>query len=313
MSWVALARPRMLPMLWLAVFFGFMLSHWEDGAPLHGVGRLALALGAWTLLHAGTMWLNAHRDQDTGPVAFGTAVAVPENADRVGILALGGCVLLAGLDGRALGAVALAAALLSLAYSHPGAAWKAHPIGGPAVNMLGYGLLTPLAGLVVAGAGIGPRTLWVLGVLVLAMGGLAFAAQAFQGEEDRARGDRTLVATHGPRAAVLAARALLDAAALMALVGAAWGWFPLACLVGLPVMVAVDRFLVRWARHPDGGGPGHARRLVRMLVGMLLVMVVGAIGAHVSGLVAGAPPAGRNTRVVPEMWGRLPARGTLSP
>ncbi len=80
-----------------------------------------------------------------------------------------------------------------------------------------------------------------------------------------------------------------------------------------PVMGAVDRFLVRWARHPDGGGPGHARRLVRMLVGMLLVMVVGAIGAHVSGLVAGAPPAGRNTRVVPEMWGRLPARGTLSP
>lgn len=303
-DWLALARPRMLPLLWLAVFFGYMLAHWEDGAALRGLERFGVVLAAWTLLHLGTMWLNAWRDQDAGPVAFGEAAQVPRGAAAAAGLALVACVGVAATAGPWIGASAAGAVGLSVAYSHPRTAWKGHPVAGPAVNMLGYGVLTPFAGLVAGGGGVGPRTLWVGGVLVLAMGGLSFAAQAFQQDEDRARGDRTLVATHGPQAAVRAARLMLDGAAVLALLGAALGWFPAACLVGLPLMALADRHLARWSRLPDGGGPQHARRLVQVLVLMLFVMVGGAIAAHVRGLVQGQPPAGQNTRVVPEHWVR---------
>ena len=146
------------------------------------------------------------------------------------------------------------------------------------------------------------RTVWVLGVTCLAMGGLSFAAQAFQQEEDQARGDRTLVATHGPWAAVTAARVFIGLANTLALVGSLLGWFPLACLVALPVALHVERYLARWAQVPGGGTPAHASGLLRRLLVLLGITVVAAIVEHIYDLFQGELPAGLNTRVVPEVW-----------
>ena len=300
--WLTLARPRMLPLLWMAVFFGFMLGHWEAGVHFRGGPAFAVGMLAWTFLHLGTMWLNAARDQDEGPVMFGATAAVPPHATAVGYAALALCVLLALSQGPVIGGCAGAAALLSVLYSHPAIALKAHPLGGPAINMLGYGLLTPVAGLAAARGGVSARTLWVLAVTMLAMGSLTFAAQAFQQEEDRARGDRTLVATHGPRAAVTAARICIGLANALAFGGALLGWFPLACLVSLPLALHVDRYLARWAQVPGGGTPAHATGLLRRLLFLLGLTVTAAIVEHVYDLLQGELPAGLNTTVVPEVW-----------
>ncbi len=298
----------MLPLLWVTLGVGFMLGHWEAGIDLRGLRALGWALLAWTALHFGTMWLNAARDQDEGPVAFGQAVPVPDNAALVGILALVLCGMLALPGGPVLAGCAAAAALLSLAYSHPKIALKAHPVGGPVINMLGYGLLTPLAGMAAGGAGVSPRTVLVLMVMALGMGGLSFAAQAFQADEDRGRGDRTLVATHGPAATLSAARWLLNGAAVLALAGALAGWFPLACLVGVPLFIGIDRYMRQWAAAAGGGTPAHARRLVRRLLVLIGVLVVAAVVEHGWGLFHDQPPAGQNTRVVPEPWFVLPTK-----
>lgn len=297
-----LARPRMLPLVWMAVFFGYMLGHWEAGVHFRGGAALASCLVSWTALHVGTMWLNAARDQDDGPVAFGESARVPAPTAHLGYLALLLCLVAALPAGRVIFGCALGTVGLSILYSHPATAWKGHPVGGPLVNVVGYGILTPLAGLAAARGGVGARTLGVFGAMVLAMAGLYFAAQAFQAEEDRARGDRTLVATHGPRAVLRAARLSIGAASVLALLGAVVGWFPLACLVALPLAVRVDRHLVRWRELPGGGTPTQARRLVRLQLELLGVLVTAAVAEHIYDLLHGELPAGLNTRVVPEPW-----------
>lgn len=300
--WLTLARPRMLPLLWMAVFFGFMLGHWEAGVHFRGGIAFAVVILAWTFLHLGTMWLNAARDRDEGPVMFGETAAVPSTAPAMGFAALAACVLIACSQGAIIGGSAAAAVLLSILYSHPRVALKAHPLGGPAINMLGYGLLTPVAGLAAAHGGVSVRTLGVLGVTMLAMGSLSFAAQAFQQEEDKARGDRTLVVTHGPWATITAARIFIGLANGLALLGSLLGWFPLACLVALPLAVHVDRYLARWARVLGGGTPAHASGLIKRLLVLLGVTVVAAITEHIWDLLHGELPAGLNTPVVPQVW-----------
>ena len=292
----------MLPLVWLALLFGYMVGHWEAGIDLQGIDRLAVAVVAWTALHAGTLWLNAARDRDEGPVLFGRSVRVPPGIVPAGYIALLVCVGFSLIVGGYMTAFALLAVLLSVGYSHPAVAWKGHPIGGPAVNMLGYGVLTPLAGLVAAMGGVGLRTLVFLLITLLAMGALTFAAQAFQQDEDRARGDRTLVATHGPRGAILGTRILLGSALVLTFAGCVWGLFPRICLVGMPWAWESDRYLGRWANEPNGGTPAHARGLIRRMLVLMVVLVVAAVSDYVWGQLHGTMPAGMSTAVVPSPW-----------
>ena len=297
-----LARPRMLPLVWMAVFFGFMLGHWEAGVHFRGGLHLALVMLSWTALHVGTMWLNSARDRDTGPVAFGESVAVPPHTARFAYFALLITLLASVLGGPIIAACGLLTVVLSVLYSHPTSAWKGHPIGGPFVNIVGYGILTPLAGLTAALGGVSPRTIAVFTMMALAMAGLYFAAQAFQADEDRARGDRTLVATHGPAVVLRTTRILFGTAVALALAGMAIGWFPLPCLIALPFVWRVDRHLVAWSRTPGGGSPHHAKVLVQRLVVLLAVLVTAAVTEHIYDLLQGELPAGLNTRRVPEPW-----------
>lgn len=300
-AWVALARPAMLPWLGCALFLGTGFAHWEHGLHLQPpvVWALGWVAAAWTALHVGTMWLNAARDRDDGPVLFGRAAPVPEGLSWGGAAALVLCVALAVPAGAGIAGCALLAVILSVLYSHPATAWKAHPLGGPVVNMVGYGVLTPLAGHLVV-APVMPRGVLVLVASALGMGGLSFAAQAFQGDEDAARGDRTLVVTHGPRVAVLAARGLVLAAAGLALGAAAAGWLPRALLLGLPGVWWVDRGFARWAARAETAGPEAAQsQLLRLLWVVVGLVVLATIDYVVGQVVWGRPPAGLGTVVVP--------------
>jgi 4-hydroxybenzoate polyprenyltransferase len=257
-------------------------------------GLLLVVLG-WAGLQTGTMWLNAALDRDRGEVLFGRPVLVPG-----GVVAWGLAALLAGVGSCFLanpfaGTLALVCSGLSVAYSHPALAWKAHPLGGPAVNGVGYGLLSPLAGWTVVEVAADLRS-----VLVWLLGGLGtlgcyFAAQAFQREEDAARGYRTLVVTHGPAGALTAARVCLGIGFLGGTLLSGLGWLPRLCLIALPVGLWVDRWLRLGVRQPRGGGERWARGLAgRLLVGAALG-IGAALADYCVDLAGDGPVAGLAT------------------
>ena len=308
-----LIRPRMLPLMWMAVFFGFMVAHWEAGEHLRGLSPLLYTLAAWTFGHIGTMWLNAARDQDQGPVAFGQTAKVPPHTATLGLAALGMTILVAIPAGPVITTCALGLSVLSVLYSHPRTAWKGHPIGGPFINILGYGVITPLAGLVAGHGMVSARTVWLFAIMGLSMAGLYFAAQAFQQDEDRSRKDRTLVATHGPATVLRVTRACFGIAGALALVGTVAGWFPRGCLVALPLAWWVDRHLVRWQAQPDGGSPADTRTLLSRLMLLLGVLVLAAVTEHIGDMLRGERPAGRNTALVPAAWFGLEPTGVVLP
>jgi 4-hydroxybenzoate polyprenyltransferase len=297
-----LARPAMLPWLLLLVGAGFGFGHWDHALDLQGRGEvldLLAVLGAWTLLHIGTMWRNAARDRDEGPVLFGVAAPPPAGLARAADLAL----LLAvgvALLAPPVATVSLAVcAALAVLYSHPRTAWKAHPVLGPAVNVIGYGLLTPLAGWAAAAVAPTPRLPLVLVCTAAAMAALTFVAQVFQGEEDGARGDRTLVVTHGPATCIRVARAGFALAGGLVFAQAAAGWLPRVLLLAVPVGLALSAQLGRWSRAPLVGGPAQARLTFRWLVALGLALVGLALADFLHASWVGGPVSGLATAVVP--------------
>ena len=301
---VTLARPRLLPFVLLLPVVGFGFAHWSTAAPLQpgeasALGRVA---AAWALLHAGTMWLNAARDRDHGEVLYGTAVEVPRGTAAIGLLALGGTLLLAAPGPPAVVVAAVGCVALSVAYSSPRGAWKAHPVGGPVVNGVGYGLLSPLAGWACAATPADARAVaaWLLGAAGIL--GVYFAAQAFQAEEDRARGDRTLVAVHGPGAALLAARVGIGAAFVGGVTLVVAGWFPPPLVLLVVVGWQIDRYLRAWASLPGGGDEAWARGLARRLGWGALVGVLLVFADYAADSLRGGPVAGLSARAPWWSW-----------
>jgi len=226
------ARPAMLPLLLLLPVLGYGWAHWEARLAWRHEARLWLVLAAWTSLHAGTMWLNAMLDQDEDAVLFGHPAPLSTAARPLAIAALAVSVTLAAAADLLASGAALGCAVLAGLYSHPATAWKGHPLAGPLVNAVGYGLLSPLAGWAVVDVPATATTLAVWPLLAVGLLAPTFAAQAFQADADAARGYRTLVVTHGPAATLRAARAAL----LLAL---CWG-------SGLALLSVVPR-LTLWA------------------------------------------------------------------
>lgn len=296
----ALVRPPMIPLVAALPLLGLYLAHWDRALRLVPADARVLAvMAAWVALHAGTLWLNAALDRDEAEVLYGRPAAVPEGASAAGYGALGLAVVLASVGGLLPGLAGLAAALLAVGYSHPAVAWKGHAVLGPAVNVVGYGLLSPLAGWWVAGVGPSPRSAAVLALVSPAMLGLYFAAQAFQGPEDAARGYRTLVVTHGPRACLGAARALigLTFAGLVALTVA--GWIPWPAALVAPAAWVVDRHLARWMAVDGGGSAAWARGLLTRSLGAFLLFLGLVLGHYGWSVAAGGATAGLAT---PRGW-----------
>jgi 1,4-dihydroxy-2-naphthoate octaprenyltransferase len=297
-SWRAhleLARPKLLPFVLALCVLGYAWAHWDRAMVLTGAVDIPWVLAAWTLLHAGTLWLNAALDRDEGEVLFGRAVAVPPNIARTGYLALLLSVPLAAWADPVSGVACALCVALAIAYSHPALAWKGHPLGGPLVNVVGYGLLSPLAGWAVVDQAPNPRTVMVWLLCSVAILGTYLSAQAFQQEEDLRRGQRTLVATHGPRVVLQAARACIGLALLGGMLLAVLGWLPRICLFGIVGWWWVDRHLAAWAREPGGGTAAWARGFaVRMLLCALLGIGL-ALVQYTSDSLARRPVAGLGT------------------
>lgn len=269
-----LARPRGILLFAFLPVIGFTFAFWDHSCwvpELRAVRPLLELILLWSMLHSATMWLNAALDRDEGAVLFGRSTKVPPGIEKYGYGLLVITVALAfAIDLGVALCISLCAAL-SVLYSHPRTAWKGHPFFGPFTNGLGYGVLSPLGGFLYAHVPPSPRGATVLVVSVVFIMTAYFAAQAFQHEEDSARGYRTLVATHGPRTTLRVTRALLAASTLSTLALAAVGYFPRAVLVAAPAFWWADRLMAQWAEQPGGGDASWAYKLFwRMTVAGLL-------------------------------------------
>lgn len=292
---VALARPRLLPFVVLLPLVGYGWAHWDRALTPQGGWDLPWVLAAWVLLHAGTLWLNAAADRDEGEVLLGRAVPVPDGIEAYAYAALAACAVLGWIADPVAGVAASLCAVLAVLYSHPATLWKGHPVLGPVVNGAGYGLLSTLAGFAVVDVGPTARSVavWLLGMLGIL--GCYFAAQAFQEDEDRERGYRTLVVTHGPRGAVLAGRICIGAGFLAAVALAVAGWFPRVTLLAAPLGLWVDAWFVRWLAEPGGGGEVWARGMANRLFVAGLVVLVLVLGTYGDQVRRGVPVAGLAT------------------
>ncbi len=294
-AWWHLARPRMVPFLLMLPAFGFAFAHWDRALDLRGADRLVWVLLGWVALHAGTLWLNAVLDRDEGEVLLGRPVPVPRYTAVLGYGALALCVPLAARGSALAGVAAAACAGMAVLYSHPRIAWKGHPVFGPMVNFLGYGLLSPMAGWSAVEVPANPRT--VVSWLLFGVGILSpyLLAQAFQGDEDRARGYRTPVVVLGPSRTIQLSRVTMAVVMLGGAALAVVGWFPRVCLVAVPMWWWVDRLLARWAALPDGGSSRWAMRYARRVLVSAAVVVGASFAEYVRQSLADEPVAGLGT------------------
>lgn len=292
-----LARPRGMVLVLALPAFGYGFAHWEGALPLRNAAGFLTVLGSWWFLSAGTLWLNAAFDRDDGEVLMGSPnppVEVPPSIWGWGYLALVLAVGLGVLAGTVPGLCVAVCAALAVAYSHPRTAWKAHPVLGPLVNVVGYGLLSPIAGFVLVDVAPTVRT---VAAQILVLGWIAatyFGAQAFQQREDTLRGYRTLVVTHGPRATLALTRALYGFAIGGLVFGGIAGWFPRSVISALLPWWLLDRHLAAWAAHP-GRGVVAARGMLHRAT-FLAVWVMGAVTVeHLWRFSEGLPLAGTGT------------------
>lgn len=229
-------RPRQWPILTAQLAVGllavptldeaFVMRWTQPGMPAPArPDALLWAWLAWVLcLNGGTLAYNSAHDRDVDDIAY--LRAPPPPPPRLAAFAL--LLMAAGLVPALLvsprfAAVAAACVLLSVAYSHPATRWKGVPGLDLAVNAVGYGAGTTLAGLLAGRAAAGLPDAWPQGGGWLLSGGFALLfgsfypmTQLYQIAPDRARGDRTLATALGAtRALDLALLLAAGAAALL--------------------------------------------------------------------------------------------------
>jgi chlorophyll synthase len=243
-----------------------MTAHFLLGALLAVGLRLPprAALLGWfvyvALLNGGTLAINSAFDQDEGDIGYLRRPPKPPRhlalvSSLMLLAALGLGFLLPPLFAWS-NAACVAMAVL---YSVPPARLKARAGWDMAINCIGFGLLTPLAGWGLTGLPLPGWMLWAAIGFGLLFGALYPPTQIYQTAEDRARGDRTLVIVLGEGPALALATGLALAAHLCFARGAVLaGRGPLFLLISLAAWMAV---LVPWwagwrkwsqARHEAG-------------------------------------------------------------
>ena len=176
------------------------------------------------LMNGGTLAINSAFDMDDGDVGYLKAPPeVPKYLAHVSGAMLAAAFLLGYLLRGVFAWATAACVLMSVLYSVPPARLKSKAGWDIAINMLGYGLLTPLAGWGATGHPLAP---WFWKVCIgfgFLFGSLYPATQIYQLEEDGARGDRTFVVALGIPMSLIAA--LL----LMFLAYAMFSWAAIEC------------------------------------------------------------------------------------
>jgi 4-hydroxybenzoate polyprenyltransferase len=190
-------RPAEWPVMAAHTAVGWLLA-----TGLHApTARAWLGIAAWVvLLNGGTLALNSAFDRDEGDIAF---LRDPPPAPKFLALFAAALMVLGLAFTRSLPPtyrrLYVLCALMSVAYSVRPFRLKAVAGMDWAINMLGFGTLTPMAAWAISGRPLqGPMAavLWSFTPLFAALYPLT---QLYQLDEDRARGDYTLAVRLGPR------------------------------------------------------------------------------------------------------------------
>jgi len=221
-------RPAEWPIMAAHTLVGYLLAVGLDSA-LHGerLGPGLLGIGLWVVcLNGGTLALNSAYDRDEGDIAYlRRPPPPPAHLARFGF-----CLMTLGLLGalllpapyRAAYAICLG---LSVLYSVPPFRLKAVPGADWAINMWGFGTLTPYAGWAATGLPLDQPHGMVLLAFCPLFAALYPLTQIYQLEEDSRRGDRTLALMLGVRRSLFVSLGAVGVAfVLLALAGVRIGW-----------------------------------------------------------------------------------------
>ncbi|MGH7497453.1 MAG: UbiA family prenyltransferase [Gemmatimonadales bacterium] len=276
-------RPLEWPIMAAHTAVGYVLAVGVTGARSgQEVGPALLGLLLWVVfLNGGTLALNSAFDRDEGDVAYLRKPPPPPVRLAAFSLALMAAGQLAAFALPAGYTVAYALCfVLSILYSVPPLRLKAVAGADWAINMWGFGTLTPYAGWAATGIPVdAARGLVLLGFCPL-FAALYPLTQLYQLEEDIRRGDRTLASALGAArsldaalGAALVAFVLFAAGAVRAgwrLPADGWRWALLA-LAG----VAWAAVLIPWRTRAAGHSPAERqRRMYRALAAWAVTDVV---------------------------------------
>jgi lycopene elongase/hydratase (dihydrobisanhydrobacterioruberin-forming) len=259
-------RPAEWPIVAAHTMVGYLLAVGLSGA-MRGerLGPALLGLVLWVVcLNGGTLALNSAFDRDEGDVAYLHQPPPPPPY----LAGFGLALMSAGLVGSLLLPVTYrlayaACLLLSVLYSVPPFRLKAVPGADWAINMLGFGTLTPYAGWASTGLPVDTAGRLVLLGFCPLFAALYPLTQIYQFEEDARRGDRTLARALGVRRSLIVAAvcaglafALFGAAAIAAGWNDRWRWLALglaATAWGLVLLPWVTRAAVMGTREHQRG------------------------------------------------------------
>ena len=219
LAYVLHLRPLEWPIMTVHFLMGTLLAVGLDIS----WGKLALGWFIFVVLvNGGTLAINSAFDQDEGDVGYlKSPPKAPKYLRHVSGAMLAAAFLLGYLLPWVFAWATAVCVLMSILYSVPPARLKALAGWDLIINMLGFGLLTPLAGWGLTGQ---PLTPWFWKICIgfgFLFGALYPATQIYQIEEDWARGDRTLVIRLGAKASLIAAILMVFATHAM-FVWAAW-------------------------------------------------------------------------------------------
>jgi lycopene elongase/hydratase (dihydrobisanhydrobacterioruberin-forming) len=193
------------------------------------------------LLNGGTLAINSAFDQDEGDIGYlRNPPKPPRFLFQVSLAMLTAAAGLAFLLPPVFTWSTVLCTVMAILYSVPPVRLKARAGWDLVINGLGFGLLTPLAGWGLSGRAVTPAFVKVIVGFALLFGALYPLTQIYQIDEDRGRGDRTLVIQLGEALSLWAALALAVAAHLWF----AWGALqagrpPLPLLLSLAAWTAV--------------------------------------------------------------------------
>ncbi len=150
----------------------------------------------------------------------------------------------------------LLAVLLSFLYSNPRTKLKSLPGGDVLVNMVGLGIIMPLAGWAVSGTSVAGFPHWYLVPIFFALGSLYIPTLVPDYEADRRAGYRTLAVTLGQRRVLWLGFAFLSVSVITNFVSGAWDYVLSPALVARawPVYGAQVLLYGYYARDPSYKG-----------------------------------------------------------